>query len=468
MDKIETQKVRTQVPEMRRVKRIHFIGIGGAGMSGIAEVLVNEGYEITGSDINSNPVTEHLKSLGATIFIGHDANNVKGASVVVISSAIKKKNPELVAAKELRIPIVKRAEMLAELMRYRHGIAIAGTHGKTTTSSMVSCVFVEKGLDPSIQIGANLTQIGGNYRVGKSDYFIIEACEYKDSFQNFKQRSAIITNIDNDHLDYFKNIDNISKTFEKYVSKLPEDGVLVLNMDNARCYDLRNYTKANVITVSENNKEADYYTDNITYDDRGCPSYDIYRNDELVTRVSLNVRGEHNVLNSLEAFALCSWYGIDTESIVKGLASFTGASRRMEYKGKFNGANVYDDYGHHPTEIEATSNAILKEKHNESYAIFEAHTYSRAVEHMDSFVESLRKFDHIIVIDIYAAREENIYGVKPEDIVEKLVKRGKDAVYISDYDEIKKYLSSRVKEGDLIITIGAGNVTKVASKLVED
>ena len=239
-------------------------------------------------------------------------------------------------------------------------------------------------------------------------------------------------------------------------------------MDNERCYDLRNYTKASVITVSENNKEADYNVKNIEYDDRGCPSYDIYKKDEFVIRVKLNVRGEHNILNSLEAFALCSWYGIDNETIVKGLSSFTGASRRMEYKGQFNGANVYDDYGHHPTEIEATANAILKEKHNESYAVFEAHTYSRFYEHVNSFAKSLTKFDHIIVIDIYAAREENIYGVKPEDLVDKLVKLGKDAIYISDYDEIKKYLKERVKEGDLIITLGAGNVTKVASKLVED
>ena len=451
-------------------KHVYMIGIGGISMGGIAKILVNYGYQVSGSDMVENDEVKELEELGIKVNIGQVKENITDdIDLVVYTAAIPDTNEELVKARELGIETVERGVFLGELTRnFKDCIGIAGTHGKTTTSSMVSCVFVEKGLDPSIQIGANLTQIGGNYRVGKSDYFIIEACEYKDSFQNFKQRSAIITNIDNDHLDYFKNIDNISKTFEKYVSKLPEDGVLVLNMDNARCYDLRNYTKANVITVSENNKEADYYTDNITYDDRGCPSYDVYRNDELVKRVSLNVRGEHNVLNSLEAFALCSWYGIDNETIVKGLSNFTGASRRMEYKGKFNGANVYDDYGHHPTEIEATSNAILKEKHNESYAIFEAHTYSRAVEHMDSFVESLRKFDHIIVIDIYADREENIYGVKPEDIVEKLVKHGKDAVYISDYDEIKKYLSSRVKEGDLIITIGAGNVTKVASKLVED
>ncbi|MBQ3474969.1 MAG: UDP-N-acetylmuramate--L-alanine ligase [Bacilli bacterium] len=451
-------------------KHVYMIGIGGISMSGIAEILVNYGYTVSGSDMTENEMVRHLEEEGIKVNIGQVSENITNdIDLVVYTAAIKDTNPELVKARELGIECVERGKFLGELTEnFKDCIGVAGTHGKTTTSSMVSCVFVEAGVDPSIQIGANLTQIGGNYRVGKSDYFIIEACEYMDSFQNFKQRSAIITNIDNDHLDYFKNIDNISKSFEKYVSHLPENGLLVLNMDNERCYDLRNYTKASVITVSENNKEADYNVKNIEYDDRGCPSYDIYKKDEFVIRVKLNVRGEHNILNSLEAFALCSWYGIDNETIVKGLSSFTGASRRMEYKGQFNGANVYDDYGHHPTEIEATANAILKEKHNESYAVFEAHTYSRFYEHVNSFAKSLTKFDHIIVIDIYAAREENIYGVKPEDLVDKLVKLGKDAIYISDYDEIKKYLKERVKEGDLIITLGAGNVTKVASKLVED
>ena len=451
-------------------KHVYMIGIGGISMGGIAKILVSYGYKVSGSDMVENDEVKELEELGIKVNIGQVKENITDdIDLVVYTAAINEKNEELVRARELGIKTVERGVFLGELTEnFKDCIGVAGTHGKTTTSSMVSCVFVEKGLDPSIQIGANLSVIGGNYRVGKSDYFIIEACEYKDSYQNFKQRSAIITNIDNDHLDYFKNIDNISKSFEKYVSKLPEDGVLVLNMDNARCYDLRNYTKANVIVVSKDNKEADYNAKNITFDDRGCPSYDVYKKDELITRVSLNVKGEHNILNSLEVYALCAWYNIDSKSIVNGLAKFTGASRRMEYKGKFNGANVYDDYGHHPTEIEATAKAILKEKHNESYAIFEAHTYSRAVEHKENFAKALKDFDHIIVIDIYAAREDNIWGIKPEDIVEELVKLGKDAIYISDYDEIKDNLRSRVKEGDLIITIGAGNVTKVASKLVED
>ena len=451
-------------------KHVYMIGIGGISMGGIAKILVNYGYKVSGSDMVENDEVKELEEQGIKVNIGQVKENITDdIDLVVYTAAISDTNEELVEARKRGIETIERGVFLGELtLNFEDCIGVAGTHGKTTTSSMVSCVFVEAKKDPSIQIGANLSVIGGNYRVGHSDYFIIEACEYKDSFQNFKQRSAIITNIDNDHLDYFKTIDNISKSFEEYVSHLPENGVLVLNMDNERCYDLRNYTKAEVVTASFNNEKADFNAKNIEYDDRGCASYDVYKKGEFVTRVKLNVKGEHNVLNSLEAYALCDWYKIDSKDIVKGLANFTGASRRMEYKGKFNGANVYDDYGHHPTEIEATANAILKEKHNESYAIFEAHTYSRAVEHKENFAKALKDFDHIIVIDIYAAREENIWGIKPEDIVDELVKLGKDAVYISDYDEIKDNLRSRVKEGDLIITIGAGNVTKVASKLVED
>ena len=451
-------------------KHVYMIGIGGISMSGIAEILVNYGYEVSGSDVVESDMVKHLEDNGIKVNIGQvSANITEDIDLVVYTAAIKEDNEELVKAKELGIETIERGEFLGELTcNFKDCIGVAGTHGKTTTSSMVSCVFVEKQLDPSIQIGANLSVINGNYRVGKSDYFIIEACEYKDSYQNFKQRSAIITNVDNDHLDYFKNIENIEKSFREYVSHLPKDGLLVVNMDNERCYNLKDYTEASVITCSLENDKADYTAKNVEFDDRGCPSYDVYKNNEYVTRVTLNVKGMHNVINSLECFALCSWYNIDNESIVNGLKKFTGASRRMEYKGKFNGANVYDDYGHHPTEIEATCNAILKEKYNESYAIFEAHTYSRVKNHTDDFVKSLMKFDHIIVIDIYAAREENIYGVSPMDIVNKLIENGKDARFINDFDEIKDYLKRVVKERDLIITLGAGNVTKVATKLVQD
>ena len=259
----------------------------------------------------------------------------------------------------------QRGKFLGEITKlFKDVIGVAGTHGKTTTSSMVSSAFMSANLDPSIQIGANLRCIDGNYRVGNSDYFIIEACEYCESYLNFKQRSAIVTNIDNDHLDYFKNIDNIEKSFQKYVSMLPSDGLLVVNMDDERCYNLRNHTRASVLTTSMTNEKADYYAKNISYNDEGCASYDLMHNNEKIDRITLGVAGSHNVSNSLECIALCLWYKLPIDMIKEGLIGFTGASRRLEYKGKFNGADVYDDYGHHPTEIKATADSILKKKFN--------------------------------------------------------------------------------------------------------
>ena len=451
-------------------KNIYMIGIGGISMSGIALILKHYDYNVSGSDAVLNDSVLKLRDSGIKVNIGHHKENItKDIDLVVYTAAISDDNEELVEARRLGIKTEERADFLGEITKhFKDTIGIAGTHGKTTTSSMVTCVFMEANLDPSVQIGANLDIIDGNYRISNSDYFIIEACEYKDSYLKFKQRSAIVTNIDNDHLDYFKNIENIQKSFEEYVSHLPSDGLLVLNMDDNRTYKLKDHTKASVITAAINNKAADYIAKNILIDDNGNASYDVYKKDKYVINIKLNVKGIHNVLNSLECFALCDWYEINPDIIKKGIEKYKGASRRMEYKGKFMGANVYDDYGHHPTEIEATSKAILKSKHKESYVIFEAHTYSRAKEHLDNFVESLKSFDHIIVIDIYAAREKNIYNIYPQDIVNKLKEKGKDAIYISDYEEIKKYLSERVKENDLIITLGAGNVTKIAKLLVED
>ena len=451
-------------------KKVYMIGIGGISMSGIALILKHYGYDVSGTDAVENDEVKILRQNGIKVNIGHKKENITpDIDEVVYTAAISQDNEELLEAHRLNIKTTERSLFLGELTKhFKDTIGISGTHGKTTTSSMVTSVFMEANLDPSVQIGANLDAIDGNYRIGKSDYFIIEACEYRDSFLKFIQRSAIVTNIDDDHLDYFKSIENIQKSFKEYVSHLPSDGLLVLNYDDPKTLDLKDYTKASAITTSMNTKDADYFATNIEYDEFGNASYDVYYNDDYVTNVKLGVKGKHNVINSLECFALCRWYGISVMDIVNGIKKYKGASRRMEYKGNFMGANVYDDYGHHPTEIEATANAILKMKHNESYVIFEGHTYSRVYEHIDSFVKSLTKFDHIIVIDIYAAREKNIYNIHAKDIVDKLKKENKDAIYISDYDEIKKYLKDRVKEDDLVLTLGAGNVTKISNILVED
>ena len=449
-------------------KRIYMVGIGGISMSGIAEILNKWGYEVSGSDGTKSAQTDWLEENGIHVNIGHHAENItKDIDFLVYTAAIHEDNPELVRARELGIPMEERGNFLGEITKlFKDTIGISGTHGKTSTTSMVSLAFLEAGLDPSIQVGAVLSNINGNYRIGKSDYFIIEACEYHESYLNFQQRSAIVTNIDDDHLDYFGNIDNIKKSFEKYVSLLPSNGYLVLNRDDERCYDLRNYTKATVITVGKEST-ADWYYDNVTFNDDGFPTYDVYHHNKKVGSISLKVTGIHMVFDSLCCIALCDAYGIEFKTIAKSLEKYTGASRRLEYKGEFCGAKVYDDYGHHPTEINATVKGIMNKKFHESWVVFEAHTYSRLSQHLKEFAESLVPFDHIIIIDIYAAREENTYDIHESDLMDELKKLGKDSIHISDHEEVVKYLKGHVKENDIILTLGAGNVTKIANLLTK-
>ena len=447
-------------------KHIYMVGIGGISMSGIAVILKKWDYTVSGSDGVKSNQTDWLEENGIKVNIGQVKENItEDIDLIVYTAAVKQDNPELVRAKELNIPTVERGMFLGELTKlFKDTIGIAGTHGKTSTTSMVASAFLEAEYDPSIQIGAILKAIDGNYRVGNSDYFIIEACEYCDSYLNFHQRSAIVLNIDNDHLDYFGNIDNIVKSFQKYVSMLPEDGYLVLNRDDERCYDLRNNTKANVITVGSTS-DADWHYDNVTFDDDGYPTYDVYKKDECVGSITLRVAGMHNVSNSLACVALCDAYGISVDTVAKALIKFDGASRRLERKGELNGAKVYDDYGHHPTEIMATVKGIKNKKYNESWVVFEPHTYSRLVEHLNEFALALVHFDHIIITDIYAAREVNTYGIKEQDLMDKLKELGKESIHISNHDEILEYLKDNVKENDLILTLGAGNVTKIADKI---
>ena len=449
-------------------KHIYMIGIGGISMSGIADILVNMGYRVSGSDRVSSVVTDKLIENGIKVYVPQSKNNINDdIDFVVYTAAIKDDNEEMIEAKSRNIPMMERGEFLGEITKlYSNTIGIAGTHGKTSTTSMVSLIFIEAGIDPTIQVGSILSNIDGNYRIGKSDTLIIEACEYCDSFLNFKQKSAIVLNIDNDHLDYFKNIDNIKKSFNKYVSYLPNDGYLIVNNDDNNSSDLKNHTSANVVTYGIEN-DAMYMAKDITYDKDGCGSFDVIFEGKKLGRIDLSVPGEHNILNALAAISLSYSYDISFDDIKNGIKKYKGASRRLEYKGKFKGADVYDDYGHHPTEIEATSKAIHKKEYNESWVIFEAHTYSRAYKHKEDFAKALKDFDHIIITDIYAAREKNIYGITEEDIVREIKKYGKEAFHISDYNDIKLYLSQYVKKGDLILTLGAGNVTKIADLLVK-
>ena len=350
---------------------------------------------------------------------------------------------------------------------YDNTIGISGTHGKTTTTSMVSVCFLEADLDPTIQVGAILDEINGNYRVGNSNYFILESCEYVESFLKFSPKSAIVLNIDNDHLDYFQNFDNIKLAFEKYVNLLPHDGLLIVNADDTNCLDLRNHTDAKSITYGINNGRSNFVARNISFDNNGFPRFDVYHNNSFYSEIKLSIPGIHNVLNALACIALCDEYGISKYTIKSALLKFAGASRRFEFLGTVNGFNVYDDYAHHPSEILATAMAMKNKSYRQSWIVFQPHTYSRTKELLDDFANVLTNFDNIIVTDIYAAREYNTYDISAKDLVNKIKKLGKKPIFIEDFDDICKYIKERACPNDIVLTVGAGTVTEVGRKMVK-
>ena len=454
--------------ELNKYKHIHMIGIGGVSMSGIAEILKHWGFTVTGSDWAESETTKKLNLDGIHVVIGHDVNMVSKADIVVYTAAIKETDPELIRAKELGIQTVERADFLGLITKaFDNTICVSGTHGKTTTTSMVSMCFLEAGLDPSIQVGADLKAINGNYRIGKSDNFIIEACEYVESFLKFYPKAEIILNIDNDHLDYFKNIENINNAFIKYVKLLPDDGLLVVNSDNSYCAKLHEYTNAKVVSYGIKNEKANFIARNITFNKNGFAIFDVYHNNNFYASFELSVPGPHNVLNALACISLCDSYGIAKSDIKSALKKYTGAHRRFEFIGNINGASIYDDYGHHPTEIKATAIALKKKTYNQSWVVFQPHTYSRTKNLLDDFADSLTYFDNIIITDIYAARETNTYNVSSEDIVQKIKDLGRKAIYIKDFDDIVSYLKEHVQKDDIILTLGAGTVTKIGSMLLK-
>lgn len=453
------------IDELKQYKHIHMIGIGGVSMSGIAEILKNWGFIVTGSDSSSSENTDKLIQNHIPVTIGHDLVNLEKSDLVVYTAAIKNDDIELVRAKQLNIPIVERGTFLGKLTKaYKNTICVSGTHGKTTTTSMISMCFLEACKDPSIQVGAYLNAINGNYRVGNSEYFIVEACEYVESYLKLFPKTEVILNIDNDHLDYFGTLENIVKSFGNYVRLLPDDGLLVINWDDSNCRTLTKNTKAKVVTYAIENQNANFIARNITFNANGFPIFDVYYNDRFYKTISLSVPGIHNVLNALACIAICNEYGIEREDIKNALHKYTGAHRRFEYKGSFNNVNVYDDYGHHPTEIVATANALKQKKYHESWVIFQPHTYSRTKNLLNDFAYALQNFDHIIITDIYAAREKNIYGISAKDLADKI---GESALYISDFNDIVNYVKEHTIPNDIVLTLGAGTVTNIGPMLVD-
>ena len=454
------------IEHIKKYKNVHMIGIGGISMSGIAAILKNWGFNVTGSDASDSEAVQLLRSKGIKVVIGHSLEDVAKADVVVYSAAIKQTDPEIVEAHKLKIPTIERADFLGEITRcYNDTICISGTHGKTTTTSMVSLCFLDALTDPSIQVGAMLKPLNGNYRVGNSEHFIIEACEYVESFLKFSPKAEIILDIDNDHLDYFKTFDNIKNAFIKYVKLLPDNGLLIVNGDDKNCLDLCQYTNAKKVTYGIDNTKANFVAKNIVFDNDGFPEFDVYYNDEFFMNLKLSVPGIHNVLNALACTAISTEYGISKKDIQDALIKFTGAHRRFEFKGKINNnVSVYDDYAHHPTEIKATYNSL---KYNKSWAIFQPHTYSRTKLLLDDFAEALQNFDNVIILDIYAARETNTYNISSKDLADKITSLGKKALYMSDFDNCVKYIKDNVQKDDIVITIGAGTVTEIGPMLVD-
>ncbi len=452
---------------LNKVKNIHFIGIGGISMSGLAEVMLRSGFNVTGSDLNDSSIIDRLRSSGAQVFLSHEPSNVESSDLVVYTAAVKNDNPEIIRAKELHIPIVDRAEFLGTIMKkYGYGIAIAGCHGKTTTTSLASIIFKNAQLDPTILIGGELEAIGGNVRVGNTKYFITEACEYVESFLKFHPYVAAILNIEEDHLDYFKDINHILSAFEKFVRLIPRDGCLIVCADNQNSVDVSHKADCNILTYGIDNN-ADFMAKNITFNEKGHPSFDVVRRGELLGRFGLSVPGLHNVLNSLAAIVIAVNAGISISVIRDSLLEYHGTNRRFDIKGIGNNITVIDDYAHHPTEIKATLDAAKQYPHNKIWCIFQPHTYSRTKTLFSDFAASFYGADKVIIPDIYSAsREKNNGDIHSTDLVEEINKNSNNAIYKNNFDEIADMIAKESEPGDLVFTMGAGDVYKLAPEIL--
>lgn len=452
---------------MFKDKKVHFIGIGGISMSGIAQIVQSLGGIVSGTDIKESEITEKLVEEGMNIKYGHHPEMIESADIIVYTAAIHEDDPERIATRNLHKENYERAEFLGIISKqYENCLCISGTHGKSTTTGMVSLIFLEAKLNPTIQIGAMLSQINGNTYIGNNNYLIMESCEYVDSFLHFHPTGIIITNIDNDHLDYFKNLDNIKKSFNKYVNLLPENGILIKNNDDTNSNNVENGYEGKIITYGIKNN-SNYMAKNINKNDLGHYSFDIYYHDKFLTTINLNINGYHNIYNTLAAFALSHNYIKDINIIKSGLEKYRGVGRRFEYLGIYNGAYIYDDYAHHPTEIKTTLESVKEVKHNKDYCIFQSHTYSRTKEHLDAFADVLSKFDNIIIAPIYPAREINTFNISEDMLVDKIKEKNPNVIYLDSFAKITEFIKSKVQEKDLVITVGAGPVNKISKDLVK-
>ena len=449
---------------------VHFIGIGGISMSGFAKLLHNKGFVVTGSDMKKSELTEELEGLGITCRYSCAPENVpEDCDVVVYTAAIKEDNAEFLEAKRRGIPAIDRAGMVGDIMlHYKRNISVAGTHGKTTTTSMMSLILLEAGLDPTVSVGGVLSAIGGQVRDGGLGNMVIESCEYTDSFLKFHPTHAIITNIEAEHLDYFKTLENERASYKKFTDLLPADGILTIEKSIPDYEVLFKDVKCPLITYSSKDSSADYYAKDITYNEYDMGSFTLMKGETPVGKISLSVVGEHNVSNATGIAVLALELGIPFEDIQKGLAKYTGTARRFEKKGEFHGALIVDDYAHHPTEMEATLKAAVKYPHKTLWCIFQPHTYSRTITFKDEICKALSMADRVLLVDIYAAREKDPGTISSKMLAEEIKNQyGKITHYFPTFDSAEKFLSENLGEGDLLITMGAGNVVKIGEDLLK-
>lgn len=448
-------------------KRIHFIGIGGISMSGLAEILIYRGYKVSGSDWNKSHLTEKLKAMGAEIYYGHKAENVKNAGLIIYTAAVSQDNPELVYGRENGIKTIDRAEFLGELMKgHKYNVAISGTHGKTTTTSMLSMIVLEAEKDPTILVGGELDAIGGNVRASNSEYFITEACEYKASFLKFFPYIGVILNIEEDHLDFYKDINDIENTFMKFSRLIPDDGYLIGSFEDKRFMKIYNTAKCKRMSFGITG--GDLKAEDIIYDDKGCASFNVLLRGNFIFKVKLNVPGEHNIKNALAAVGASLALNIDNKSIIKGLEKFVGTHRRFEIKGVKNGVTVVDDYAHHPTEIKAALKAAKNYPHKKIVAVFQPHTYSRTKTLFKEFLEAFYDADQLILADIYAAREIDKGEISSVDLGDGLRAKGVKCVNLHSFEAIVNYAEKVLEAGDILITIGAGDVYQAGEMYLND
>lgn len=436
--------------------KIHLIGIGGVSMSSIALLLKSMNNTITGSDQAKSDIITNLENNGIKVTIGTNKDLINDVDIVIYTMAISNDNPELMEAKRLNKTIYSRPEFIKELSKqYKNILCISGTHGKSTTTGLVSKVFIENNLDPTIMVGAYLKDIDGYLRIGSKDYLILETCEYKDAFLSFLPTNSIILNIDDDHLDYFKNIDNIKKSFQKF-SDNTKEYILINNDDN----NSLSITHNKILTFGINNK-SNIEARNITKDNLGHPVFDVYYNNKFLTNINLSIFGTHNIYNALATIGFSIIYNLDILKTSKAINEYSGVKRRFEYIGTYNNSILIDDYAHHPTEIKSTLDSTKQVKHNKNIIVFQSHTYSRTKEHLKEFADILSKFDEIIIAPIYPAREKNIYNIKEEDLVNLIKNNNNNVIYIDSFNKIEDYLKRIIEPNNLVISIGAGPINKV-------